>query len=156
MKAKIQVIAALCAVVLSGAAVLALAEGPDAGRNAGVSIQSVQNPSPAGVGQTTPSSNGGSNRSTAGIQAVTEYDFTTGADKYYGTGGAKDLGGGVYGMIAGETNGTGTITVADKALIVADLNKSGYYTADLNFSGTVTVADKSFIVQNLNQSTQVP
>ena len=95
-------------------------------------------------------------------ESSTLYDFTADAsiayDKYYGGDAAilETNGTTIYGMYGGETNDTGTVTTADKAPIVDELNESGYYDADANFSGTVTTADKALIVDNLNKSTNVP
>ncbi len=84
-------------------------------------------------------------------------DFTSDGSAYYGTGGGVDMTGtGVWGMIAGETNDTGIVTVADKASVVDELNNAGYYKADINFTGIVTVADKAHIVNNLNKASTVP
>ncbi|MDZ7721806.1 MAG: choice-of-anchor Q domain-containing protein [candidate division KSB1 bacterium] len=95
---------------------------------------------------------------TLSVGLSTLYDFTmdesSAFDKYYG-GDAAVLETSVYGMYGGETNNTGTITTADKAPVVNDLNKSGYHTTDTNFSGTITTADKALIVENLNKSTAV-
>ena len=92
---------------------------------------------------------------------LTTYNFTVDAatayDKYHG-GQAALLENGdpkIYGLFAGEINGTGTITTADKAQIGDDLNEDGYYIADTNLSGIVTTADKALVVDNLNKSTQV-
>ena len=89
--------------------------------------------------------------------AVVTYDFTTGPDKYYnGAAGAKDLGGGVWGMIAGETNSSGVVTNADKDLIDANINATGYLIGDTNLSGVITNADKDDIDANINRASQVP
>jgi len=82
------------------------------------------------------------------------YDFTAGTNQYYGQDAAA-LGSGYYGMYAGDTNGTGIITNADKIDIATDLNQSGYYNADANGSGIVTHSDKDVILQNLNKSSMV-
>jgi hypothetical protein len=86
------------------------------------------------------------------------YDFTDSDSKFYGTGGCVELGSGsgVWGMMAGDTNDSGIITVADKAAITAHLNQSGYFAADTNLSGIVTVADKAKIAANLNKASTVP
>ncbi len=154
MKTRIQVIVMLSALVLSGAA--ALAQGTDAGNNAAVVVRSAQTECQAGAGQCTSPSNGGSARSTAGTQAVVEYDFTTGSGKYYGTDGFKDLGGGVYGMIAGDTDGSGTVDANDRSAAWNDRNKTGYEPADCDLSGTVDANDRSITWNNRNQTTSVP
>ena len=88
---------------------------------------------------------------------TTTYDFTTGSDKYYGqANGAKELQSGVWGMIAGDSNTSGTVSNSDKDAINTNINLSGYYDGDTNMSGTVSNADKDFINTNVNKSSQVP
>ena len=86
--------------------------------------------------------------------SATLYDFTTGTDKYYGSD-AKLLETGVYGMYAGDTNGSGIITNADRESIYANLNSSGYSVADVNCSGIITNADRESIYSNINKASQV-
>ncbi len=84
----------------------------------------------------------------------TLYDFSTGTDKYYGADAAL-LETGVYGMYAGDTNGSGIVTNSDKTSIISDLNSSGYYDADANCSGVVTNSDKTPIISNLNKASDI-
>ncbi len=88
---------------------------------------------------------------------ATTYDFTTGSDKYYGgAAGAKELQSGVWGMIAGDSNGSGIVTSSDKDPINTNLNSNGYYSSDINMSGIVSSADKDLVNANNNMATQVP
>lgn len=80
------------------------------------------------------------------------YDFSTGTNKYKGKEAAL-LETGVYGMYAGDTNGSGIVTNSDKDPIITNLNNAGYYDADSNLSGIVTNADKDPIITNLNKAT---
>ena len=85
------------------------------------------------------------------------YDFTTGSDKYYGqANGAKELQSGVWGMIAGDSNGSGIVSSSDKDPINSELNSNGYYSSDINMSGIVTSSDKDLVNANNNMATQVP
>jgi hypothetical protein len=67
-----------------------------------------------------------------------------------------DVGGGVFGMIAGDANVSGVVTVADIILMIPGLNGVGYSVLDINMSGVVTVADIVKMIPNLNLSTKVP
>jgi hypothetical protein len=106
-----------------------------------------------------------------------EYDFTTGLSKYYG-GDAASLGGGIYGMYAGDVNGDGILKYNaannDRSLIYvriggASVNAtvSGYFPEDVNMDGTVKYNaasnDRAIIFINVGgssvnatRSTQVP
>ena len=76
------------------------------------------------------------------------YDFSLSDTSFYGTGGAKEIEPGVWGMWAGDVNGDGTLKYNlsnnDRALILqeiggSDINAviSGYYPEDVNMDGTV-------------------
>ncbi|GEM_PF-6523949 len=88
---------------------------------------------------------------------ATVYDFTTGSDKFYGgASGAIEVEAGVWGMIAGDSNGSGIISNSDKDDINTNNNLSGYYASDINLSGIVSNSDKDYVNSNNNKSTQVP
>ena len=74
------------------------------------------------------------------------YNFSTASSQAYTTGGNAqvDLGSGVFGMYAGETNNSSAVTAADKVLVNTDnaANATGYLTSDTNLSGATTAADK--------------
>jgi hypothetical protein len=76
------------------------------------------------------------------------YDFTLSDTSFYGTGGAKEIEPGVWGMWAGDVNGDGTLKYNlsnnDRALILQEIGGSdinavlnGYYPEDVNMDGTV-------------------
>lgn len=90
--------------------------------------------------------------------AEAAYDFTTGQSQAYGTDPLAELGtgSGVYGMIGGDSNHDGNITVADNNLIMLKRNTEGYEDEDINMDGNVTVADNNQAMTNRNKSTQVP
>jgi len=92
---------------------------------------------------------------------TTDYDFTTGQDKAYGTNPMKDLGGDKYGMIAGDANGDGTINATDLNNYWIPQNGTTYNyqttTSDFNLDGTSNATDlNSFWIPNNGNSTQVP
>jgi len=87
------------------------------------------------------------------------YDFTdwAGGQKAFGTASAmKNLGGGVYGMYAGDANASGDITILDRAVWRTQNGTVGYLSADFNLSGDVTILDRALWRVNNSISTQVP
>ncbi|MFU8844227.1 MAG: GDSL-type esterase/lipase family protein [Bacteroidales bacterium] len=86
------------------------------------------------------------------------YDFSASVSAYGGINAQKDLGNGIFGMIAGDMNGDGVIDSLDKTGIW-DLEAGifGYSHADLNFDGQVDNRDKvEFLEANLGFISQVP
>jgi len=70
------------------------------------------------------------------------YDFTTGPDKYRGgTNACAQLKAGVCGMIAGDANGDGEITEADRTIVLSQVGMAGYLQGDLNLDGVVNRDD---------------
>lgn len=106
----------------------------------------------------------------------TFYDFTTGSGQFYGTGGAKELEPGVWGMWAGDVNADGVIKYSDvnndrlQILIILGyiqtFSINGYFSEDVNMDGVVKYSDigndRLIILNNLgfiqtsSKSTQVP
>ncbi|MCK4500094.1 hypothetical protein KAU11_06315, partial [Candidatus Babeliales bacterium] len=84
------------------------------------------------------------------------YDFTSGSDKYYGTGGVCTIEANVWGMYGGDCNKDGNITVADNNIIMNNRNDEGYENSDINLDGNVTIADNNKCMNNRNKGTQVP
>jgi hypothetical protein len=84
------------------------------------------------------------------------YNFTTGQNKAYGIDPMKDLGGGIYGLIAADTDGSGTVNATDRSNAWNQRNFSGYFGTDVDLSGTVNVTDRSVVWNNRNLSTQLP
>ena len=92
---------------------------------------------------------------------VTNYDFTTGQNKAYGTNPMKDLGGGSYGMYAGDADGDGTINATGLNSYWIPQNGTTYdyftKTADFNLDGSINATDlNDFWIPNNGISTQVP
>ncbi len=90
------------------------------------------------------------------VTSLASYDFTTGSGQFYGSNGAADLGGGVWGMIAGDADASGTIDANDRNSTWNDRNISGYNVSDVDLNGVVDAADRNFTWNNRNKSTQVP
>jgi hypothetical protein len=89
----------------------------------------------------------------------TAYDFTTGSGQYYrGSTGAKDLGSGVWGMIAGDGNGNGQVQNNDSEDIwKPDNGNSGYRNSDFNMNGQVQNNDnEDYWKPNNGRGSQVP
>jgi hypothetical protein len=83
------------------------------------------------------------------------YDFSTGAGQVYNDD-AQFLETGVYGLVAGDANGTGTVDANDRSAAWNDRNKTGYENSDCNLSGTVDANDRSITWNNRNKTTSVP
>lgn len=95
--------------------------------------------------------------------AVVTYDFTTGADKYHGgAAAAKDLGGGVWGMIAGDANGDGSIDAVDLNTKWRPANGQSYdYSltghSDFNLDASIDAVDRNLYWRlNNGKISQVP
>ena len=90
----------------------------------------------------------------AGIYA---YDFTTGMSQAY-NGGQTEIATGVYGMISGDSDGSGLIDANDKSIDWENgAGKQGYLNADLNLDSEVSNTDKNdYWLPQIGQSKQVP
>ena len=108
----------------------------------------------------------------------TLYNFTTAQAQAFGANPMNDLGGGVFGMVAGDANGDGVVKYNlsnnDRLLIYNRIGNSGfnvtvngYYSEDLNLDGIVkynlTNNDRLLIYNvignggfNVTKTTQVP
>ena len=90
---------------------------------------------------------------------VFSFDFTTGAGQAYnGILAHKDLGGGVFGMVAGDANADGTVNSSDKnSLWENAAGESGYLQSDFDLDGQADNPDKNdFWLINEGESSQVP
>ncbi|MCB0807505.1 MAG: PKD domain-containing protein, partial [Bacteroidales bacterium] len=86
------------------------------------------------------------------------YDFTTSAGQAFGTDAQKDLGGGIFGMYAGDFNADGTINSDDKSVNWdMDAGTPGYIMTDSNLDGQADNQDKNDLwIPNMGESSQVP
>ncbi|HMS33131.1 MAG TPA: hypothetical protein PKC91_03510 [Ignavibacteria bacterium] len=83
------------------------------------------------------------------------YDFSTGLSQYY-AGVAANLGGGVFGLFAGDANKSFIITASDYTVVTSNLTLANYNQGDVNMSGIVSAADYNFITANLLRASNVP
>ena len=91
------------------------------------------------------------------LSAIPElFDLTNDTTKVFGSNSMADLGEGILGLFAGDTDGNGTVNAADRSNAWNQRNLSGYYGTDVDLSGTVNAADRSVIWNNRNISIQVP
>jgi hypothetical protein len=86
--------------------------------------------------------------------AATAYDFTIAQSQAYGTEPMKQLAASVFGLYAGDANGSGIITSSDANDVFGLLNVTGYNANDVNLSGIVSAADANVVFGNLNRSAQ--
>jgi hypothetical protein len=88
------------------------------------------------------------------------YDFSTSQMQAYGTNPMKDLGGGIYGMIAGDMDGDGNVDYSNDLLNkwLPSFGYSGYYSEDSNLNGDVDYAEDLLIdwLPNFGYFTNVP
>jgi len=84
------------------------------------------------------------------------YDFTTSNTQAYGTNAMVNLGGGIFGLYAGDSNKSGIITAADKSGINSNLLIQDYLNSDTNLSGTVDQDDKIPVTSNNLKQEYVP
>lgn len=90
---------------------------------------------------------------------TTRYDFTTAQTQAYGSSAMKGLGvGGIapFGLLSGDANGSGDITILDRALWRAQNSLLGYHSGDFNLSGDVTILDRALWRANNSLISQVP
>ncbi len=86
------------------------------------------------------------------------YDFSSNLDKYHGGDAAilETNGTTIYGMYAGDADGSGTVDANDRSAAWNNRNTSGYITSDCCLSGTCDANSRSATWNNRNKSTNVP
>ena len=88
---------------------------------------------------------------------ATQYDFTTGSNKFYGgTAGATEVEAGVWGMIAADGNGDGAVDAQDYNLYKSGQGNEGYEAADYNLDGGNFAEDYTLYKNNQGKETAVP
>jgi hypothetical protein len=83
------------------------------------------------------------------------YDFTNGLSKYFG-GEAKNLGGGKFGLFAGDYSSDGFIDATDFVGTDNELFQNGYRKSDLNMDGFIDASDFVFPDNNIFKGSNVP
>jgi len=87
------------------------------------------------------------------------YDFSSGAGQAYGGSTAQNLlGAGIWGMISGDGNGDGNITLDDiNNVWKLQAGLSGYMAGDYNTDAEIENKDKNdHAIKNMNKSSQIP
>ena len=88
-----------------------------------------------------------------------EYNFTTGAAQAYGSN-QIDLGGGVFGIYAGDVNQDGDIDINDSGpmILAVRSGQQGYVLNDITGDGYVDINDSGIIINNVRSgiSAQTP
>ncbi len=90
-----------------------------------------------------------------GSAAIT-YDLSTAQSQAYGTVPMNELESGVFGLVAGDVNRSGSVLGNDAAEVLSELSSVIYSFKDVNLSGVVTAADVNLVFKNLNRSSVVP
>jgi hypothetical protein len=86
--------------------------------------------------------------------SIADYDFTTGLGKNFASN-TKNLGGGVFGLFAGDYSEDGFIDASDFTGPDNDVFRSGYRRSDLNLDGFVDSDDFLPTDNNVFRSTSV-
>lgn len=84
------------------------------------------------------------------------YNFTDSQSKAYGTNSMVDLGGGNYGMFAGDGDANGVINNLDFGTVANFIPSKGYAQGDLDMNGIINVLDYSLINKNILKHSQLP
>jgi hypothetical protein len=87
---------------------------------------------------------------------VAVYDFTTAVAKAYGPDAMKMLESGIYGMYAGDADGSSDVAALDRTATWNDRNQTGYLNSEVDLSGDVGALDRTITWNNRNRSTKVP
>jgi glucose/arabinose dehydrogenase len=87
------------------------------------------------------------------------YDFSTGSGQAHGgVSGHKEIATGIWGMIAGNSDGNNTVNDIDKtAGWNEEAGHSGYEPSDFNLDAEVSNSDKNdFLIPNYSRTSQIP
>lgn len=86
------------------------------------------------------------------------YDFTNSMNKAYGNTPMADFGNGVFGMLSGDGDSNGGVTITDRnAVWQAQNGTVGYLKGDFNLNGGVNAQDANeFCTPNFGRMTQLP
>ncbi len=93
------------------------------------------------------------------VGGIYSYDYTTSIDQVHGgTLGHKQLASGIWGMFAGNADGSNMIDISDKTFWMNDAAEmQDYYKSDFNLDTQVNNKDKDdLLVPNLGKVSQVP
>jgi hypothetical protein len=83
------------------------------------------------------------------------YDFTTGLSRYFG-GEAISLGGGVYGIAAGDVDGNTGVGASDLVNTRVAIGSVEYIPEDVDMNGGVGASDLVKVRLNIGQASRVP
>jgi hypothetical protein len=90
------------------------------------------------------------------VGGVYVYDFTDAASKAFDSQ-QKDLGGGFFGMYAGDGYNDGEVFSGDLTVLLNEYPTfGGYYAADFDLDGDVFSSDLSFLLNNYPIFTSIP
>ena len=85
------------------------------------------------------------------ISAITNYDFTTAANKAYGSN-QIEMEPGIWALFSGDLNTDDNIDLLDLSPLEADINNFsfGHFATDINGDGNVDLLDNPLLEQNIN------
>jgi hypothetical protein len=84
------------------------------------------------------------------------YDFSTGEGQAGGTAAMKQLETGVWGLWAGDVDGSGQVGASDRNETWNRRTQAGYLNADCDLSGSVGASDRNITWNNRTKMSQLP
>ncbi|MBN1672443.1 MAG: right-handed parallel beta-helix repeat-containing protein [Kiritimatiellae bacterium] len=85
------------------------------------------------------------------------HDFRAGPSQYYGgTNGCVELEPGVWGLIAGDSDGDGAVRPVDQTILDSQAALAGYHRGDLNLDGMVSDDDTNVRAANAGRASATP
>lgn len=87
---------------------------------------------------------------------VGTYDFTTAANKAYGTDSQVELKTGLYGMYSGDGDCNGIVNVLDYSCVGSNIFSNGYICGDYDMNSIINILDYQKTIFSLFKSVQFP
>ena len=85
------------------------------------------------------------------------YDFSQDSTRFYGVDGCVDMrGSGLWGLWAGDADGSGAVDGSDDDAVWSGRNTIGYLNTDCELNGIVNARDRSLAYNNHGRATAVP
>jgi hypothetical protein len=94
----------------------------------------------------------------SGAAPASAYDLSASPVFVYGTNAVAPLGAGLYGLYAGDGDGSGSVLANDRqAVWLPQVGQTGYLAGDFNLSGSVLADDRQTVwAPNVGRQSAVP
>ena len=84
------------------------------------------------------------------------YDFTHNSESAFGANALTELGNGIYGMYAGDSDSNGIINILDYSIVGNNIFNHSYSSGDLDMNSIINVFDYKQSCKNIYASSKVP